>query len=157
MKLFGVPLEKNGSKVCFSGMCCSQYAVSKKVLRRKPLDIWKKAMYHSRLGYANGYEVLMHTILGGQPPTMPPADVIDWCEGFYPAGDPASPDRILGRNFYKAESDGELSPCSMQKLCNKQGTEKVATEKGIYCSWDGCNGGYCCRLDWLMISNIIRR
>jgi hypothetical protein len=79
------------------------------------------------LGYHDGYEMIMHAILGGQPPAMPRWTTKDWCKQFYKCNDKRSIPYLIGRTgtaeLDKAsrgqfqcegtggEIEGELSPC----------------------------------------------
>jgi hypothetical protein len=79
LDLFGVRLPDTNAETCLETWCCSQLAASKAVLQRKPQWVWKQAMFHSRLGYHHGYEMLMHAVIGGQRAVMPQWKNPDWC------------------------------------------------------------------------------
>ena len=90
-ELFGTSLPGNESEpVCLETWCCSQLADSRALLLRKPLAVWKEAVYHARLGYHQGYELLMHSVLGGQPPVMPTWSSAEWCAQFYACAEQGS-------------------------------------------------------------------
>jgi hypothetical protein len=129
LKLFDVPLEalpaggksSDGERgpLCFETWCCSQLAVSKALLLRKPQSVWKQGAFHARLGYHDGYEMIMHAILGGQPAAMPHWSTEDWCKQFYKCNDRRSEPYRLGKEKLSdfqcdgggSEYEGEISPC----------------------------------------------